>query len=112
PTEEDNYSGKIGTLDASPEVRLALSESDDPIEAAGDRSTGSPFSAAGLAGVWAHSNTREDIFDALAAREVFATSGPRIAVRLFGGFALEAADLASGLAAAGYQRGVPMGGVV
>ncbi|MEZ4334275.1 MAG: DUF3604 domain-containing protein [Myxococcota bacterium] len=112
PSEEDNYSGKIGTLDATPEARLQLTQGDDPIQAAGDASTGSPFSSGGLAGVWAHANTREDIFDALKAREVFATSGPRIAVRLFGGFALEAGDLESGIAAAGYQRGVPMGGIV
>lgn len=112
PSEESDFTGKIGTLDATPEARLMLGDRNNPIEAAGDRTTGSPFSSGGLAGVWAHSNTREDIFDALKAREVFATSGPRIAVRLFGGFALARADLERGIAAAGYERGVPMGGIV
>lgn len=110
PTEEDNFTGKLGVLDGSPEVRLSLGDGENPT--VGDASTGSPFSAAGLAGVWAHSNTRADLFDAMKAREVFATSGPRIAVRFFGGFDLAAADLASGIAAAGYERGVPMGGLL
>lgn len=115
PTEEDNFTGKLGTLDGTPEARLQI-----PLEgggdgsglSVGDRRSGSPFSAAGLAGVWARSNTREDLFDAMRAREVFATSGPRIAVRFFAGFDLSPADLASGIAAAGYARGVPMGGVL
>ncbi len=109
PTEEDNFTGKLGVLDGSPEARLSLADGENPT--VGDATTGSPFSAAGLAGVWAHSNTRADLFDAMKAREVFATSGPRIAVRFFGGFGLATADLASGIAAAGYERGVPMGGV-
>jgi len=112
PTEEANFTGKLGTLDGTPEARLQLGKGDASGISVGDRQSGSPFSAAGLAGVWAHSNTREDLFDSLRAREVFATSGPRIAVRLFGGFDLTSADLASGLAAAGYERGVPMGGVL
>ena len=61
-------------------------------------------------GVWAEANTRADLFDALRAREVFATSGPRIRVRLFGGWQLSQADLKTGMAQAGYARGVPMGG--
>ncbi len=112
PTEEANFTGKLGTLDGTPEARLQLGAGAGAGLSIGDRQTGSPFSAAGLAGVWAHSNTREDLFDSLRAREVFATSGPRIAVRLFGGFDLTSADLASGMAAAGYERGVPMGGVL
>lgn len=110
PTEEDNFTGKLGVLDGSPEARLSLGDGENPT--VGDASTGSPFSAAGLAGVWAHSNTRADLFDAMKTREVFATSGPRIAVRFFGGLDFEAADLASGIAAAGYERGVPMGGLL
>jgi Protein of unknown function (DUF3604) len=112
PTEEANFTGKLGTLDGTPEARLQLGDANASGLVVGDRKTGSPFSAAGLAGVWAHANTREDVFDALRAREVFATSGPRIAVRLFAGFELTPADLASGIAAAGYERGVPMGGVL
>jgi hypothetical protein len=61
--------------------------------------------------VWAKANTREGIFEALRRKEVYATSGPRIAVRFFGGFAFRAADArAKDPARVGYARGVPMGG--
>src|SRR5262249_23925157 len=65
----------------------------------------------GLAGVWAEENSRDAIFEAMRRREVFGTSGPRIAVRFFAGFDLPA-DLCDspGLVATGYARGVPMGG--
>ena len=43
-------------------------------------------SAAALAGVWAPENTREAIYEAFRRRETFGTSGPRIKVRLTGGF--------------------------
>ena len=67
----------------------------------------------GLAGVWAEANTREALYDAMRRRETFATSGPRIRVRLFGGF-----DLPSGVADApnwleqAYAHGVPMGSML
>lgn len=109
PVEEDNFTGKIGTVDGTPEVRILPPDGSSGLDY-GDRSSGSPFSAAGLAGVWAEANTREDLFDALRAREVFATSGPRIRVRLFGGWDLSKADIDSGITQAGYSRGVPMGG--
>ncbi len=69
------------------------------------------FNPGGLAGVWAESNTREAIFDALRRRETFATSGPRIAVRFFGGTELEAdlADRRDSIEQA-HAVGVPMGG--
>jgi hypothetical protein len=109
PVEESNYSGKIGVVDGTPEVRIIPPASASDLDI-GDLSSGSPFSAAGLAGVWAEANTRADLFDALRAREVFATSGPRIRVRLFAGWDLATGDLGTGLAEAGYARGVPMGG--
>ena len=66
---------------------------------------------AGLAGVWADENSRAAIYDAMRRRESFATSGPRIRVRLFGGFGLEAAlAQAPEPIAAAYRHGVPMGG--
>lgn len=108
PVEEDNFTGKIGLVDGTPAVRLGAPVGEADLDI-GDRSSGSPFSAAGLAGVWAEANTRAEIFDALRAREVFATSGPRIKVRLFAGWALSASDLEGGSARAGYAKGVPMG---
>ena len=69
------------------------------------------MSAGGLAGVWSDANTRKDIFAAFRRREVFGTTGPRIAVRLFAGYGLPAAMAeARDFAAQGYRRGVPMGG--
>jgi hypothetical protein len=69
------------------------------------------YLAGGYAGVWARANTRAEIFDALKRREVYATTGPRMTVRLFGGFGFTDADFGSqGWVAAGYGRGVPMGG--
>jgi len=67
--------------------------------------------AAGLAAVWATDNTREALWDALQRREVYATTGTRMTVRLFAGWDFEAADVQRpDFAKAGYLRGVPMGG--
>ncbi len=67
--------------------------------------------AAGLAAVWARENTREAIWDALKRKEVFATTGTRIRLRVFGGFSFTPADLdRSDFARHGYEAGVPMGG--
>jgi hypothetical protein len=68
------------------------------------------YNPGGLAGIWAEENSRDALFAALARREVFATSGPRIAVRLFAGFELPD-DLCrrEDFAAVGYARGVAMG---
>ena len=69
--------------------------------------------ASGYVGVWARENVRTEIFDALVRREAYATTGPRMAVRFFGGFDFVAADAqAPDLAAVGYAKGVPMGGEI
>lgn len=65
--------------------------------------------AQGITGVWASANTRAAIWDAMHRRETYASSGPRIVLRVFGGFGLSAADLPN-MVPAGYARGVPMGG--
>ena len=68
-------------------------------------------SASGLAAVWARENTREAIWDAMARKEVYATSGTRLRVRVFAGWDYQADDLdRSDFAEYGYQNGVPMGG--
>ena len=67
--------------------------------------------ASGLAAVWARKNTRESIWDALRRKEVYATTGTRITVRVFAGWEFEEEDvLRPDFAKTGYQRGVPMGG--
>jgi hypothetical protein len=67
--------------------------------------------AAGLAAVWATENTREALWDALNHKEVYATTGTRMTVRVFAGWDFEAADVQRpDFARIGYLRGVPMGG--
>ena len=67
--------------------------------------------ASGYAAVWATENTREAIFDAMERRETYATTGPRMLVRFFGGWDFAAADANTrSPAVAGYTKGVPMGG--
>ena len=69
------------------------------------------MAAAGYQGVWAVENTREAIFDAMERKETYATTGPRIPVRFFGGWDYDDNDLRSRAPAfRGYEKGVPMGG--
>jgi hypothetical protein len=68
-------------------------------------------SASGLAAVWAEDNSRTAIFEAMERREAYATTGPRITVRVFGGWNFNADDVyRSDFAGHGYANGVPMGG--
>ena len=67
--------------------------------------------ASGLAAVWARENTREAIWDAMARKEVYATTGTRLLVRVFGGWDFEPDEVQRpDFAKQGYARGVPMGG--
>jgi hypothetical protein len=69
------------------------------------------LSASGYTGVWATANTREALWDAMQRRETYATTGPRIQVRVFGGYDFTPADLdAKNMTEIGYSKGVPMGG--
>lgn len=104
--EEDNFFGKFVSSEPRPERW-----SEDAI-AFGDRSVkGWEETAAGYTAVWATENTRESIFDALARKETYASSGPRIALRFFGGYDFAPADAADrNVAITGYGKGVAMGG--
>lgn len=101
--DDDNFWGKF--LDSEPSA-----------ERMENRMGGSLWknwrlAASGYAGVWARENTREALFDALQRKEVYATTGPRIALRLFAGWNFVESDIASSnLADIGYTKGVPMGG--
>ena len=100
--EENNFWGKFA-LDSTPSARTVgtLPGTENMFG----------MSAAGLAAVWAEKNTRASIFEAFQRKEVYATSGPRIALRFFGGFEFIDADASSReIAKVGYARGVPMGG--
>jgi hypothetical protein len=71
------------------------------------------MSSSGFAAVWARENTRASIWDAMKRKEVYATTGPRMTVRFFGGWDFSAQDAASSeLPAIGYSKGVPMGGTI
>ena len=70
------------------------------------------YLAGGYAAVWAKANTRAEIFDAMMRREVYATTGSRMVVRLFAGFDFTDADWNGDWVRAGYKRGVPMGGTL
>jgi hypothetical protein len=100
--EEDNFHGKLA-FDSIPENRFA--------EFMGVKGFGSDMSAAGLAGVWSAANNREALFEAFQRKEVYASTGPRIRLRLFGGWSFTPGDAESrDFATIGYEKGVPMGG--
>lgn len=67
------------------------------------------YLAGGYAAVWATANSRAAIFDAMMRREVYATTGPRMQVRVFGGWDFSDKDWSGDWVKTGYSRGVPMG---
>ncbi len=80
-TEEDNFPGGLGLGDTQRDPKAILTDMSPVLN-----SPLANLSASGLTGVWAEANTRESIFAALQRRETFATSGPRIQVRMFAGW--------------------------
>lgn len=103
--EEENFFGKSTTVEPSanrvahPFVKSKLGAWE-----------GYQLVASGYQGVWAKENTRESIFDAMQRKETYATTGPRIPVRFFGGWEFNDNDLRSRAPAfRGYEKGVPMG---
>ena len=102
--EEWNFHGSHGATDDTPQKRLkpGISPSGEP---------GSVVGTAGATAVWAEENTRTSLFDAMKSKETYATSGPLIRLRFFGGW-----DYSEGLVQdtdfvkKAYAGGVPMGG--
>jgi hypothetical protein len=113
--DENDYWSKVGIVDGSAAERGSVPPGGAKTWEGIDRDPNaenwfSKWGAAGYAAVWAEENTRESIFDGMRRRETYATSGPRIRLRFFGGDVaadmLDAADMVE----QGYSAGVPMGG--
>jgi hypothetical protein len=101
--EEYAHTGEHNLKSSSPHARLEVNTPGEPSKI--EQGT------AGLTCVWAEQNTRESIFDAMERRETWATSGSRITVRAFGGFAFDAVTPKDPeWVKVGYEKGVPMGG--
>ncbi|MBK0399043.1 DUF3604 domain-containing protein [Limibaculum sp. M0105] len=102
---EDNFFGKATNVEPNPKrmqhpfTKTAVGVFE-----------GYQLAASGYAAVWAHENTRAAIWDAMARKEVYGTTGPRMMVRFFGGWDFTSGDLDSRQPAfRGYEKGVPMG---
>ncbi len=123
--DEQTYFSKVGLLDSDGGLRGSepLSPGDaELIEAAGRvqiKNVGGKqyasgayetWGASGLTGVWAEENTREAIYSAFRRKETFATSGPRMQVRLFAGYDFDGSNLNDpDSVGEAYKDGVPMG---
>ncbi len=104
--EENNFFGKHTGVEPSPKRWDHF-----VIKAKQVSVKGWQMASGGYTGVWATENTREAIWDALKRKEAYATTGPRISVRFFGGWDFDAADAHTRMPAeVGYEKGVPMGG--
>ena len=103
---EDNFFGKLPNVEPTDHrISATMAKFNETAIMASD------MAASGYAAVWAHENTREAIFDAMRRRETYATTGPRMAVRLFAGWDFTEEDAHTRRPASeGYKRGVPMGG--
>ena len=101
--EEYAYTGEHNLKSSSPKARLLTDIPNEPSKI--EQST------AGLSNVWAEENTRESIYDAMERKETWATSGPRITLRVFAGFDFgDTSPESSDWVEKGYALGVPMGG--
>jgi hypothetical protein len=128
--DENAYAG-VGALSIDPKVNLPSREQARKILSAppsggahpptlqerakeGDDAElgmGGIYGSGGLTGVWAEHNTRESIYAALRRKETFATSGPMLRLRFFGGWNLAANALAKGSwVSDAYRTATPMGG--
>jgi len=106
--DESEFYGKFKTVEPNNTERW-----DFPLlEGNNDIYKGWEMAASGVMGVWAESNTREAIWEAMYNRETFSTTGSRLKMRFFAGFGLSETDMVKGMAQAGYDNGVPMGSVL
>jgi hypothetical protein len=126
--DEADYFSKAGLLDSNGVLRGAVPISEETSkmlresgggliqieEVGGNEYTSGGFDtwgAAGLTGVWAEENSREAIYAAFRRKETFATSGPRMRIRLFGAYGFDEAMLNDReMITRAYSEGVSMGG--
>ena len=109
--DENNFWGKLTLLEPSRQRISGSWHPDIDDYGEGYGRTAWRMNAAGYTAVWATENTREALFDAMTRKEVYATTGPRMSVRFFGGWDYEPSDaFKPDLASVGYNKGVPMGG--
>ncbi len=105
--EEDNNFHKFTAYEPGPDRTAHVSKT---LPDGTDALWGWSYGASGLTAVWAEENSRGAIWDGMSRRETYATTGPRMRVRFFGGWDFEASDvLRRDLAQIGYSKGVPMG---
>jgi hypothetical protein len=105
--DDDNFFGKFTIYEPNPGRAIHEARGNEKL---GLGYKGWRYSSAGMTAVWATDNTREALFDAMERREAYATTGPRMRVRFFGGWGFEQQDLLHrDLARIGYDKGVPMG---
>lgn len=105
--DNDNFFGKFTAYEPSEQRANHLTKRNEDLDL---EYYSWQYITGGLTAVWATSNTRGAIFDAMERREVYATTGPRMRVRMFGGWDFDVADAGRrDLALVGYTKGVPMG---
>ena len=105
--DDDNFFGKFPLYEPNPGRALHEARGNEKL---GLGYKGWRYSSSGLTALWSTDNTRGALFDAMQRREAYATTGPRIRVRFFGGWQYEQDDLRHrDLARIGYGKGVPMG---
>jgi len=109
-TREENFFGKYKHTEPSPDRHNGeVIPAEDPSL----RVYTSQENASGLVAVWARENTRGEIFESMRRKEVYATTGTRIRVRVFGGWAFGADEVSRpDFISQGYKRGVPVGGTL
>ena len=101
--EENNFWGKMAG-NATPASKS--------LDTSHIKKFGWSMSASGLAAVWSEDNSRDAILAAFKRREVYASTGPRIAVRMFAGSHFGSDSIENLSIDTVSEIGTPMGGQI